>query len=100
MPNWEIEALKLEMSALDALDGFIREHALVFFMGAIYLLLALLVWVLVVAFRPRPGKSRPHVPRVIVIEVETAPPPAADPPFIQFPPLREPDEYDPDEHWD
>jgi hypothetical protein len=100
MPNWEIEALKLEMSALDALNVFIHAHALVFFMGFIYLMMALFVWVLVVALRPRHGQSRPHAPRVIVIEVETAPPPAADPPFIQFPPLREPDEYDPDEHWD
>jgi hypothetical protein len=101
MPNWEIIALKLELSALDSLGDFVRAHALILFMGAIYLLLALLVWVLAVALRPRPGQSRPQVPRVIVIQVEAPPPIFSEPPpFEQFPPLRDTAEYDPDEHWD
>ena len=46
MQPWQIKALELEASALNRLDGFIHEHALYFFIGAIYLLLALLAWVL------------------------------------------------------
>jgi hypothetical protein len=42
MQSWQIKALELEVSALNRLDGFIHEHALYFFIGAIYLLLALL----------------------------------------------------------
>jgi hypothetical protein len=101
MPTWEIKALKLEVSALDALDGFIHAHSLIFFMGFSYLLMALFVWVLVSALRPRPGKSRRHIPPVIVIQVDNPPPIFTElPPFDPFPPLREPEEYDPDEHWD
>lgn len=42
MQSWQIKALELEASALSHLDGFMREHAICFFIGAIYLLLALL----------------------------------------------------------
>jgi hypothetical protein len=101
MPIWEIKALKLELSVLDALDGFIHEHALVFFMGAIYLLLALLVWVLAGALRPRPGQPRPNAPPVIVIEVDNPPSIFTESPqFDPFSPLRDTAEYDPNERWD
>jgi len=46
MQSWQIKALELEASALKHLDGFIHEHALYFLMGAIFLLLALLIWIL------------------------------------------------------
>jgi hypothetical protein len=46
MQPWQIKALELEASGLKRLDGFIHEHALGFFIVAIYLLLALLAWVL------------------------------------------------------
>ena len=61
MQPWQIKALELEASALKHLDGFIHEHALYFLIGAIYLLLALLVWVLCGALRRKGGKSTPHV---------------------------------------
>ena len=60
MQPWQIKALELEVSVLKNLDGFIHEHALVFFIGAIYLLLALLAWVLSGALRRKGGKSTPH----------------------------------------
>ncbi len=46
MQIWQIKALELEASVLKHLVGFIHEYALYFLMGAVYLLLAFLVWVL------------------------------------------------------
>ena len=57
MQPWQIKALELEASALKLLDGFIHEHALYFFIGAICLLLALLVWVLCGALRRKGPQS-------------------------------------------
>ncbi len=94
MQSWQIKALELEASALDRLDGFIRDHALVFFIAAIYLLLALLVWVLVGGLRRKPGNPRPYVLPVIVIRVDSPPPPPLEPPFDPFPAYREPLCYD------
>jgi hypothetical protein len=96
MQPWQIKALELEMSALNRLDGFIHEHALYFLMGAIYLLLALLAWVLCGALRPKGGNPMSHVWPAIVIRLPGTPPPPEEPPFDPFPPLREPDYYDHD----
>ena len=41
MQTWQIKTLELEVAALQAVDGFIHEHALYCFIGAIYFLLAL-----------------------------------------------------------
>jgi len=38
MQSWQIKALELEASGLKHLDGFIHEHAVYVFIGAIYLL--------------------------------------------------------------
>jgi|ERR1035438_6071139 hypothetical protein len=46
MQPWQIKALELETSGLKHLDGCIGDHAILFLFGAIYLLLALLIWVL------------------------------------------------------
>ena len=62
MQPWQIKALELEVSALNRLDGFIHEHALYFLIGAIYLLLALLAWVLSGALRRKGGKSTSACP--------------------------------------
>jgi hypothetical protein len=59
MQPWQIKALELEASGLKHLDGFVHEHALYFLIGAIYLLLALLAWVLSGALRRKGGKSTP-----------------------------------------
>ena len=73
MQPWQIKALELEASGLKHLDGFIHEHALYFFIGAIYLLLALLAWVLSGALRRKGGKSTPHVrPAIFIRSAGTA----------------------------
>ena len=78
MQPWQIKALELEVSALNHLDGFIHEHALYFLMGAIYLLLALLVWVLCGALRRKGGPSTNHVRPVVFIPLPGPPPPPPD----------------------
>ena len=60
MQPWQIKALELEASGLEHLDGFIHEHALGFFIGAIYLLLALLAWALSGALRRNGGERKPR----------------------------------------
>ena len=104
MQSWQIKALELEASVLKSIDGFVREHALFFLVGIIYLLLALLVWVLSGALRPKGGKPLSHVRPAIIIHLPgPSPPPPEEPPFDPFPPMRERDyEYehliDPDYH--
>ena len=85
MQSWQIKALELEASALKHLDGFIHEHALCFFIGAIYLLLALLAWVLSGALRRKGGKSTPHVRPAFFIHLPGPPPPFREM-FEPFPP--------------
>jgi hypothetical protein len=99
MQSWQIKALELEVSALTHLDGFIRDHALWFFIGVIYLLLALLAWVLSGALRRKGGNPTFYVRPTIVIQQMQSPPPS-EPVFDPFPPLRDPPEYDHDEDWD
>jgi hypothetical protein len=82
MEPWQIKALKLEVSVLKHLDGFVHEHALHFLIGAIYLLLALLAWVLSGALRPKGGKPTTHVPLVFFIHRPE-------------PPLQPPDTFNP-----
>ena len=96
MQPWQTKALELEMSALNHLDGFMRAHALYFFMGAIYLLLALLVWILRSALlRKATTPSRSYVQPVIFFPLPGTPSP---PPEPFEPPLRECDcDYDPDD---
>jgi hypothetical protein len=98
MQPWQIKALEMEASGLKHLDGFIHEHALWFLMGAIYLLLALLVWVLCGALRRKGGQSTHHVRPAIFIQLPGTPPPPVEPPFDPFPPYREPDYYDHDDY--
>ncbi len=84
MQTWQIKALKLEVSALDALNGFLSEHALYFLIGAIVLLLALLAWIMSGGLRPKGGKSMSHVQPGIVIHFPVGRP--APPEFDPFPP--------------
>jgi len=78
MQPWQIKALEVEASGLKHLDGFIYEHALGFFIGAIYLLLALLAWVLCGALRRKGGKLMFHVRPVIFVHLPGPPPPPQD----------------------
>ena len=100
MPTWETKALEWEMSALKHLDGFIDEHALFFLVGAIYLLLALLVWVLSGGLRRKlwKGKPIPQVRPVIVVHMGRPPPPPE--PFVAFPPYQEPPDCDCDDRYE
>ena len=61
MQPWQIKALEPEASGLKHLDGFIHEHPLCLFIAAIYLLLALLAWVLSGALRRKGGKCANRV---------------------------------------
>ena len=101
MQTWQIKALELEASALKYVDGFVHEHALWFLMGIIYLLLALLVWVLSGGLRRKllRGKPMPHVAPVIVVHLPIGRPTQTPELFNPFPPLGEPpdgDDYYPD----
>ena len=84
MQSWQIKALELEDTAFRQLDGFVHDHALYFLIGIIYLLLALLAWVLCGGLRPKSGKPLPHVRPGIVIHLSGPPPPPADT-FDPFP---------------
>ena len=94
MQLWQIKALEWEVSALNRLDGFIHEHALYFLIGVIYLLLALLAWVLAGGLRPKGGKPQSHIRPAIIIHLSGTPPQTE--PLDTFLPLRDP----PDCHYD
>ena len=85
MQPWQINALELEASGLKHLDGFIHEHALYFLIGAIYLLLALLAWVLSGALRRNGGKTTAHIRPALFIHLPGQPPPPPET-FDPFPP--------------
>ena len=85
MQPWQIKILDLEASGLKHLDGFIHEHALYFLIGAIYLLLALLVWVLSGASRGKGGKRASHIRLGLYIHLLGSPPPPSNT-FDPFPP--------------
>ncbi len=87
MQSWQIKALELEASVLKHLDGFIHDHALYFLIGVIYLLLALVVWVLCGGLRTNGGKPLCRLQPTIVIHLPETPPP--EPAFNPFLPLRE-----------
>jgi hypothetical protein len=88
MQPWQIKALELETSMLKHLDGFIDEHALCFLIAAIYLLLALVVWVLADGLRRRLKERACGVTPVIIIELP-APRPRERDEFDPFPPPRD-----------
>ena len=98
MQPWQIKALELEASVLKHLDGFIHEHALCFFIGAIYVLLALLAWVLSGVLRRKGGKSTHHVRPGFFIDLAGRPPTPPDT-FDPFPPYRESSHCDCDDHY-
>lgn len=65
MQAWQIKALKLEVSALDHLNEFVRYYALYFLIVTIALLVVLLAWVLGGGLRRRfkqlPGTVHPAI---------------------------------------
>jgi hypothetical protein len=99
MQPWQIKALELETSALKSLDGFINEHALYFLIGAIYLLLALLAWILSGALRQKGGKHTSDVRPAVFIHLLGPPPPSPDT-FDTFPPTHHSAHCDHDDDWE
>ena len=97
MQTWQTKALELEVSVLNHLGGFIRDHALGFFIGVICLLLALLAWVLSGALRSKGGNLTSYVRPTIVIHQTQSPQPPLEPVFDPFPPLLNQPEYSPDD---
>jgi hypothetical protein len=89
MQTWQIKALELEAAALKSVDGFIHEHALWFLIGIIYLLLALLVWVVSDGLRRKllRGKHMSHVPPVILVQLPVGRPTQPSEPLDPFPPF-------------
>jgi len=85
MQSWQIKALKLEVSALDALNGFMRDHALCVLIGIICLLVVLLAWVLSGGLGRRFPQRAGSVHPVIVIQSPAPPPPEPDD-WNPFPP--------------
>jgi hypothetical protein len=99
MQPWQIKALELEASGLKHLDDFIHEHALGFFIVAIYLLLALLVWVLSGASRRKGETFAPLVRLGLFIHLPGPPPPPLDT-FNPFPPPHHSPYCDYDDDWE
>ena len=100
MQAWQIKTLKLEVSALDNLNAFVRDHALYFLIAIIGLMVVLLAWVLGGGLRRRfkqlPGTVHP----AIVIRLPGPPPPEKDD-FNPFPPPHYTAQCDPnDDDWD
>ena len=87
MQPWQIKALEVEISVLKHLDEFIHENALYFLIGAIYLLLALLVWVLCGGLRRKEGQYIVHVRPALFIHL-SGPPPSPPETFDPFSPPR------------
>ena len=96
MQPWQMKALELEVSGLKHLDGFIHGNALGFFIGAIYLLLALLAWVLCGALRRKGGKLMFHVRPAVFIRLP-GPPSSSD---TFNPPPHHSAHCDHDEDWE
>ena len=92
MQTWQIKALELEASVLKHFDGFIHEHALYVLIGTIYLLLALLAWVLSGALR-RKGGNFPFPSCCDFHSPAGTLPPAPGEQFDPFPALRDPPDY-------
>jgi hypothetical protein len=99
MQPWQIKALELETSGLKQLDGFVHEHALGFFIGAIYLLLALLAWVLSGALRRNGGKRKPQIRPALLIRLPGTPRLDLDT-FDPFPPAPGSAHFGHDDDWE
>lgn len=92
MKDWHIKALELDASALKYADGFVHDHALYFLLGIIYVLLALLAWVLSGGLRRRHGKFMSSVRPAILIHLSG--PPSPPDTFNSLSLLREPPDGD------
>ena len=93
---WQINALRLEESALASLDGVIADYAPYAFVGFVYVLIPFSIWALSGGLRRKllKGKPMPHIQPGVVIHFpvgRSTPPPE---PVATYPPVREPLDYD------
>ena len=91
----EVKVLELEEVALEHLDNFIHNHALYFLIGAIFLFLALLAWVLNRASRRKRAQDLSHIRPVIFIDVSGSRQVETLDPLL---PSHNPPDYDDDDH--
>jgi hypothetical protein len=89
MTPWEIKLLNGEVSFFHRLDSFIDRHPLLMTLAVIYLLLALLAWVIVSTARRRAKGLIPPCSHVIYIPPSTPPPAPEEPPLDMFPSKQE-----------
>lgn len=87
MQTWQIKALELEAAALKYVDGFVHEHALWVLMGIIYLLLALLMWMVSGGMRRKVLRGKPMPPPVIGVHLPIGRPAPPSEPFDPCPPF-------------
>ncbi|HZQ47968.1 MAG TPA: hypothetical protein VFC07_13200 [Verrucomicrobiae bacterium] len=83
---------ELEQKVFDCLDGIIRDHGDYLFMGLVFLLIPLSIWVLSGGLRRKLLKGRPMPsarPTIIIHQTEGRPAPHAES-FNSFPPYQEP----------
>ena len=100
MQPMQIKALELEQSVLKFLDGVIADYGLYIFMGLVFLLIPILVWVLSGGMRRTllKGKPMPHVTAVIGVQIPIGRPMPPPEPFDPFPPLHYPPDCGHDDH--
>jgi hypothetical protein len=100
MQAWQIKTLKLEGSALDDLNGFVRDHALYFLIAIVGLVVVLLAWVLSGGLRRRFKQLSGTVHPAIFI-CSSGPPPPEKGEFHPFPsPHYTAQGNDNDDDWD
>ena len=97
MQSWQIKLLELEAAALKHLDGFTSMTTLCFH-RAIYLLLALVVWVLTGGLRRR--FKLPQCSSAPVIVIQSPEPPREPDDCVLFPPPHQWQECDCHDEWD
>jgi hypothetical protein len=88
---WQINALRLEESALASLDGVIANNAPYAFVGFVYLLIPFSIWALSGGLRRKPlkGKRMPNIQPGVVIRFPIGHPTPAQEAVAPFPPNRE-----------
>jgi hypothetical protein len=93
---WQINALRLEESALASLDGVIADYAPYAFVGFVYVLIPFSIWALSGGLRRKllKGKPMPHIQPGVVIRFPIGRPSPKQEPVAPFPPYREPSHYE------
>jgi hypothetical protein len=92
----QAKIFELEQRVFDFLDGIIRDHGDYLFMGLVFLLIPLSIWVLSGGLRRKLLKGRPMPsarPTIIIHQSDGRPAPQAES-FNPFPPYQEPPDCD------